>query len=83
MTLTVKQVQQYLGISEGSVLHLISTKQLKAINVGRDPGKQRARWRVTEEALKSFCESRSSAPTPPNPVRRRRKLSGDVTEFIK
>ena len=82
MTYTVKQIQERYGISQHSVLYLISTNQLKAINVGRDPGKLKPRWRITEQALREFEEARAASPPPPKPTRRRREQT-DVIEFIK
>jgi hypothetical protein len=82
MTYSVKDIQEMYSVSQFTVLHWCATGQLKAINVGRDPGKKRARWRITESALRDFEASRATTPPPPK-TRRRRKSNDDVIEFIK
>jgi len=81
MTYSVKQIVERYGVSQATVLHWLATKQLMCINVGRDPGKKRARYRVTEKQLADFESTRT--PVPPAPKARRRKQSADIIEFIK
>jgi excisionase family DNA binding protein len=82
MTFTVKQVCEHFGVSEATCLGWIARGELKSINVGRSPNKQKKRYRITQEALDAFAESR--AVTPPAPrTRRRKKSNDDVIEFIK
>jgi transposase len=79
MTLSVKQVQERYGVSQYTVLHWLATGQLKGLNVGRDPGKKRARWRITQHALEAFEALRTLTPPPPKKSRRRKPA--DVVEF--
>lgn len=82
MTYTVKQIQERYGVSQATVLHWCATGQLKALNVGRDPGKKRSRLRISQAAVDAFEIGRAVTP-PPQPIRRRRKQASDVIEFIK
>lgn len=81
MTYTVKNIQERYGVSQHTVLHWLASGQLKCLNVGRDPGKKRARYRITQAQLDAFEALRT--PTPPPPRTRRRKRSSDVVEFYK
>jgi excisionase family DNA binding protein len=78
-TLFVRDVCKRFGVSEHTVLAWINGGELRAINVGRHPGAKRPRWRITQEALEAFEQSR--AVTPPLPRTRRRKQPTDVIEF--
>jgi excisionase family DNA binding protein len=60
-TYTVKDVCNRFDVHEQSVLSWIHNGELKAVNVGREPGKQKPRWRITEEALREFEEKRTNA----------------------
>jgi transposase len=73
MTYSVADIQERFGVSQGTVLHWLASGQLKCLNVGRDPGKKRARYRVTQGQLDSFEALRQLAPPPPTTRRRRRK----------
>jgi excisionase family DNA binding protein len=80
-TLTVQQVAEYLGVGEKSVLAYIAAGHLRAMNVGRKVGGKRPTWRITGEALESFCLIRTA--TPPVPKTRRRKRQPEVIEFYR
>ena len=82
MTFSVKDLQARFSVSQHTILHWLATGQLKSLNVGRDPGKKRARYRVTESALAEFEQSRATA-APASRTRRRRHHVDDVIEFIK
>ena len=58
--LTVAQVCSQFVVDEHTVLHWIKSKQLKAVNVGRDPGKKKPRWRIKAEDLVAFLNDRSN-----------------------
>jgi hypothetical protein len=63
-------------MSQATVLHWLQSGQLKSLNVGRDPGKRRARYRITESQLAEF-ELMRSGNSEPAPTRRRRKQKSD------
>lgn len=77
---TVQDVVDRFGVTEQTVLHWRSSGQLRAINVGRDPGKQKARWRFSQEEIERFETARATVP-PAEPTRRRKRAA--VTEFYK
>jgi len=72
---SVKDIQEKFSVSQATVLHWLATGQLKCLNVGRDPGKRRARYRITEKQLEEFESNRATAP--PTPTTRRRKPKSD------
>ncbi len=75
---TVHEIELRFGVSEGTVLVWVRSGELKALNVGRDSGAKRPRWRVTQGAVDAFEASRTA--TPPEP-RARRAKPADVVEF--
>jgi hypothetical protein len=77
---TVKDLQLRYGVGESTVLAWIHSGELKAINVGVEPGKRRPRWRITAEAVQAFEAGRT--PTPSLPAVRRRKQD-QVIEFYR
>lgn len=80
MTYSVKQICDRLGVNEHTVLAWINvTGELKAINVGVEPGKKKPRWRITAEALAEFEESRTKAPKV-KPVKRRVRRAKSTTK---
>ena len=80
MTYTVRDICNRYNVHENTVLGWIHNGELKAINVGRAPGKKKPRWRITDKALAAFEALRT--PTPPAPrTRRRRKKSSDAIQF--
>ncbi|WP_442928869.1 helix-turn-helix domain-containing protein [Modestobacter sp. VKM Ac-2980] len=58
MVLTVAEAAEELRISDKSVYRLISAGELQTCDVGT--GRERARTRVTREALEDFIASRTS-----------------------
>ena len=64
-TLTVKDICIRFGVGEHTVLHWLKSGQLRGLNVGRDPGKKKCRWRVTQQDLESFILTRTATPPPP------------------
>jgi transposase len=82
MSYSVKDVAERFCVSQSTVLHWLATGQLVGLNVGRDPGKAKPRWRIPQSSLEIFEASRSSKPAPA-PTRRKRKPTTDVIEFIK
>jgi hypothetical protein len=78
-THTVRDVQARYGVTVHTVLGWIRAGELKAINVGRQPGARKPRWRITQAALDAFEALRT--PAAPQPVARRRKQPAGVIEF--
>jgi excisionase family DNA binding protein len=73
--LTVDDIcKRFGGISERTVLGWISSGELKAVNVGRKPGKKKPRWRISQEALDEFERGRSAMPKPQSAPRRRAEV---------
>lgn len=83
MTYSVKDVQERYDVSQATVLYWRSSGQLTGINVGRDAGKKRARYRFREADLEAFEAARASSPRPQPARRRRKRQADDVIEFIK
>lgn len=82
MTYTIKEIMDRYQVTERTVLHWIKSGQLKVINVGRDPGKKKPRWRVTQEGLDAFELSRVPERKPRTVgSRRRRSQAAEVVEF--
>jgi hypothetical protein len=52
--LTRKQVATRLGVDVDAVSGLITSKQLPAVNVAKDPKAKRSTWRVRPEDLEAF-----------------------------
>lgn len=76
---TPPQLAKRLGISEDKVYAWIDSGQLRAVNLAEHPHSERARWRISQEAIEEFLASRENkppAPEPPKPRRRRRAVSG-------
>lgn len=76
--LTVKDLCEWYGVGEHTVLGWIRRGELKAIDVSRRPG-GKPRWRITQGALEAFEQLRT--PSPPPPPTRRRRRPANVTEF--
>lgn len=82
-TFTVRDVVDRYGVHEQTVLLWIRNGELDAVNVGREPGKQKPRWRITQEALAAFEARRSTnGQTDVKPQRRRRRKSKPVEDFV-
>jgi excisionase family DNA binding protein len=81
MTFTVKDLCKRYQVSEHTILALIKSGELRALNVGRKAGAKKPRWRITQEALEAFEPARTPTPLPPRA--KRRKRPGNVIEFYK
>ncbi len=69
MLLTLDAAGERLGLSGASIRRLIASGQLAGVNVGRS--KVRPRWRITEDALRTYIAVKSTVP--PSTIPRRRK----------
>jgi excisionase family DNA binding protein len=78
-TLSVRDLCDRYSVSEHTVLMWIKRGDLRAINVGRQPGAKKPRWRVTQAALEAFELARTTSPPPPRVWRRKRPAN--VIEF--
>ena len=76
---SVRVICDRYGVSEGTVLGWIRCGDLRAVNVGRNPGAKKPRWRITEESLAAFEQMRT--PVQAQPKTRRRRQAADVVEF--
>lgn len=74
-TLTPPQLARRWGVCQDKVLHLIRSRQLRAINLAEDP-KGRPRYRIYLSEIERFEEARATKPTAPKPRRRREQTEG-------
>lgn len=81
MPLTLSDVCERYGVNAATVLGWIRRGELKAFNVGRAPGKKKARYRISETALQEFEAGRQIAVV--QPVRRKRNAKADFIDFYK
>lgn len=79
-TVSVNELAERYQVDPHTVLGWIRSGELRALNVGRRPGKKKPRWRITPEAIASFELTRASSPPPP-PKTRRRKQQDDEINF--
>lgn len=77
--LTPPALARKWGVASDKVLALINSGQLKAINFALNP-KGRPRYRISEEEIQRFQESRTARP--PEPKRRRRRAVKTTKEFF-
>jgi hypothetical protein len=82
-TLSVRDIRERYGVAEGTVLGCIRSGELRAVNVGRQLGAGKPRWRITQEALEAFEQLGTAAPAPPRARSRRRLADATVIEFYK
>lgn len=75
---SVPDVASVLGVNREKIRAWIRAGLLKAINVSAGP---RPRWRISQQALDEFLESRTSKPAA-RATRRRRTDSRLVEEFF-
>lgn len=77
--LSVRDVAERLGLSEGQILALIRSGDLPASNVTKK-GARKPRWRISAADLEAFLNRRRTVPAPkPQP---RRKRPERVTEYF-
>jgi excisionase family DNA binding protein len=81
MTYSVHDLAERYGVGEHTILAWIKQGELRAINVGRNLDSKKPRWRVTQQALEAFEQSRAASL--PLPRTRRRKRPAEVIEFYK
>lgn len=81
--LTAKEVAELLRVSVDSILAYIDNGELRALNVAPKTSK-RPRWRIKQEWIESWEETRVTVPKPKTPTRaKRRPKDGTVIEFYK
>jgi excisionase family DNA binding protein len=81
--LSPKQIAERYGVGIHTVLTWIANHELEALNVGRSPGKKKARWKSLPEHLAAFELRRLSSPAAPRTRRRKQATAGGVIEFYK
>lgn len=78
-TFTVQQIADRYGVCPETVNGWIASGELRAVNVARNRGAKKPRWRITADALRLFEELR--ATTAPAVPRQRKKPAADVIRF--
>jgi excisionase family DNA binding protein len=68
--LSITEVAELLGVSGEHVRCLIDSGRLEAVDVSLHPGRKRATWRVSAEAIEKFVAQRTNIK-PERSARRR------------
>jgi hypothetical protein len=82
MLYSVSDLSERFGVKTTTILHWIKTLQLRAINVGRELGLKKPRWRVNEQSLAEF-EAARTLGQPASPKKKKRKKNPELVEFFK
>jgi excisionase family DNA binding protein len=80
-TFSVRDLCERYGVSQHTILGWICSGELRAVNVGRQAGARKPRWRITAEALAAFEAARASRAGPGRARSPRRKRAAEVIEF--
>jgi excisionase family DNA binding protein len=84
--LTAEQTARLLRVRQSKVLAWLRSGELRGADLSERPGRGRARWRITREALEEFLRARQPAP-PAERVKRRRRVREEQppgwVEYIK
>jgi hypothetical protein len=70
---TTRQAAKILLVDIGKVGDFIASGDLLAVNVAKNSGGIRPRWRISREALDAFLAARQTHQPTPAPRRRRQK----------
>ncbi len=79
--LSPQKAAERLGVKASTVIAWIRTGQLDGMDMSRQPGVGKPRFKVSEAALIAFQEKRRVVP-PAKTIRRRRQIKG-VIQFFK
>lgn len=80
----VKETAELACVEIETVLWWIETKELKAINVAKNPNGKRPRWRIAETELAKFLLRRQTQDQPlPAKTVRRAQTQRQVVEFYR
>ena len=80
---TVQDIQKLFGVTDHTVLGWIRNGELPAINVGRNVGKRKPRWRISQAGLEHFQRIRSAVPSPvENTQTTRRRKRAEVVDLF-
>ena len=77
--MSVKQVAQLLSVRQHSILNLVRTGQLRAVDVSLVQG-GRPRWRILPDDLEGFILRRTHQVAPPR--RRRRRPTTNLKAYF-
>jgi transposase len=77
---TVREGAKRIGVSERIMRDYIRRYEIKAYDVSVNPGRGKARWRITEEAIQDFLVKRSNQPT--NQPNRRRTIRRPSKTYV-
>jgi transposase len=80
---TLRECAAMLRISESTVSALIQRGKLRGVNASLSDKSKKPRWRISDEALAAFVESRQSGPSQAPTKDKRRRKSTDVIQFYK
>jgi excisionase family DNA binding protein len=78
--LTISEVAERYSVDPHSVLDWVRSGELRAVNVGRSPGRKKPRWRIPLAAVEQFELIRSFSPTPPR-TRRRKRQPSEIIQY--
>jgi excisionase family DNA binding protein len=79
---TPPQLAKRLAVSPAKIVGWIEAGELRGTNLATKRDGCRPRYRVSEEDLAEFLNSRSGSLVAPTKPRRRRKALSGVTEFF-
>jgi hypothetical protein len=71
------------GFTKQTLLALIASGELKAINIVRRGNSQRKQWRIAVADWQAFLDARSNKPPAPKLTRGRRRKEVAVTEYVR
>ncbi|MHB8862053.1 MAG: helix-turn-helix domain-containing protein [Pirellulaceae bacterium] len=77
--LTVREVAERTGVGQETVLAWIGQGELRASDCSRHRSRK-PRWRISDDDLQRFLESRGNRQTPAKTTRRR--AVGEVIQFF-
>ena len=77
-----RELARTWGVSVDKIHALITSGQLRAIDVSLNPGVGLPRWKIRPEDIVEFDNRRASRPATPKPTRRRRRTPTNVTEYF-
>ncbi len=79
---TPPRLAKRLGIAEDKVYAWIASGQLLAINMAAHPDGERARWRISEDAISDFLARRTSKPAASTPAKQRRRRAPTGKQYF-
>ncbi|MCL4205750.1 MAG: helix-turn-helix domain-containing protein [Pirellulaceae bacterium] len=83
--LTAQETARLLRVRQAKVIRWLRSGELAGADLSERPGRGRARWRISKEAIEQFLRARQPAPPAKRAARRRTKQERPAgwIEFIK